>query len=181
MAAVTYQTITLGKGKHNSPHEGACVMELASMLGGEPFSDHPQSACPAIGSFLRTYNDLIDCERRQDLYAYASKVVGSRGSARVERARFERLNEWISELRSRRWTRFVVREWLRGLAPKPPIEDAGIRAAHVATRSGAEAHREALALVDELLALGTPQPVVGDLTNAGACRDAIEAVGPVAD
>jgi hypothetical protein len=69
MALVSYQTITLSKGKHASPEDGASVMELASMLAGEPFSDHPQAVCPVIGSFLRAYNDRIDDRRRQDLYA----------------------------------------------------------------------------------------------------------------
>jgi len=41
MGPVTHQTIRLSRGKHSSPEEGACVMELASMLAGEPFSDHP--------------------------------------------------------------------------------------------------------------------------------------------
>ena len=48
------------------------------MLAGEPFTDHPASVCPVIGSFLRAYNDSVDDGRRQDLYEYASKVVGSR-------------------------------------------------------------------------------------------------------
>ena len=32
MSSVTFQTIKLSKGKHRSPQDGACVMELASML-----------------------------------------------------------------------------------------------------------------------------------------------------
>ena len=60
MAPISYQTITLSRGKHVSPEDGACAMELASMLAGEPFNDHPQSVCPVIGSFLRAYNDRID-------------------------------------------------------------------------------------------------------------------------
>ena len=55
MPLVSYQTIKLSTGKHSSPEAGACVMELASMLAGEPFSDHPESVCPVIGSFLRAY------------------------------------------------------------------------------------------------------------------------------
>ena len=53
MSPVSYQTIKLIKGKHSGPDAGACVMELASMLAGEPFTDHPASVCPVIGSFLR--------------------------------------------------------------------------------------------------------------------------------
>ena len=60
---VSYQTIKLSTGKHSSPEVGACVMELASMLAGEPFSDHPESVCPVIGSFLRAYNDMAAWDR----------------------------------------------------------------------------------------------------------------------
>src|SRR2546421_4590903 len=98
MSPVSYQTIKLSKGKHSSPEDGACVMELASMLAGEPFTDHPASVCPVIGSFLRSYNDSIDERRRQSLYDYASKVVGSRSSRRAQEARAERLTEWADEM-----------------------------------------------------------------------------------
>ena len=33
------------------------------MLAGEPFSDHPESVCPVIGSFLRAYNDMAAWDR----------------------------------------------------------------------------------------------------------------------
>ena len=41
MPQVSHQTIRLAKGKHQSAEQGACVMELASMLACEPFTDHP--------------------------------------------------------------------------------------------------------------------------------------------
>jgi hypothetical protein len=34
------------RGQHANPERGVCVMELASMLAGEPFTDHPRSVCP---------------------------------------------------------------------------------------------------------------------------------------
>lgn len=102
MFPVTHQTIRRIRGKHSSPDEGACVMELASLLAGEPFSDRPVSVCPVIGSFLRAYNDSIDDDRRQDLYAYASKVVGSRGSDALQHARAERLTALALERRRER-------------------------------------------------------------------------------
>jgi hypothetical protein len=39
MSPVSHQTIKLSKGKHRAPEDGACVMELASMLAGESFTD----------------------------------------------------------------------------------------------------------------------------------------------
>jgi hypothetical protein len=71
MSEANFQTVKLTKGSHRTPDEGVCVMELTSMLAGEPFGDHPRSACPVIGSFLRTYNDRIGDGRRQDLYELA--------------------------------------------------------------------------------------------------------------
>src|SRR3982751_2779784 len=69
---VTLQTVRLGKGRHNSAPEGACVMELASMLAGEPFSDHPRAVCPVIAGFLRTYNDLLPDGEHDSLYPSAA-------------------------------------------------------------------------------------------------------------
>src|SRR6201993_5422047 len=103
MSSVTFQTIKLSKGKHASPDDGACVMELASMLAGEPFSDHPATACPVIGSFLRAYNDSIDDDRRQDLYALAASVVGTRTSISIQRARAARPAARAGDVPSRRW------------------------------------------------------------------------------
>jgi hypothetical protein len=82
----SHQTVTLGRGRHSDPSKGACVMELASMLAGERFSDHPRSVCPVIGRYLRGLNDGLDDERRQDLYGLAAAVVGTSGGRR-ERAR----------------------------------------------------------------------------------------------
>jgi hypothetical protein len=67
-------------------------MELASMLAGESFSDHPRTACPVVSMVLRCYNDGIDDERRDDLYWCASAVVGTRspGSRAVRTERVAR-------------------------------------------------------------------------------------------
>ena len=53
---VSHQTVRLSAGRHSSPAEGVCVMELASMLAHEPFSDQQRSVCPVIAAFLRAYN-----------------------------------------------------------------------------------------------------------------------------
>ena len=68
MPDTTGNAIGLSRGNHQSPAQGLCVMELASLLAGEPFSDHPASVCPVIGSLMRAYNDAVDDDRRQDLY-----------------------------------------------------------------------------------------------------------------
>ena len=116
MSEQSFQTTRLSAGKHAAPDQGACVMELASMLAGETFTDHPRSTCPVIGTFLRDYNDRIDDRRRQDLYAYAARVVGSRGNRTVRRERGALLRAWAhdqgSQINSRSF--FVSRSWRHG-------------------------------------------------------------------
>jgi hypothetical protein len=157
MSPVTYQTIKLGKGKHSSADDGACVMELASMLAGESFTDHPSSVCPVIGSFLRAYNDSIDDERRQDLYAYASKVVGSRTSADVQRARAEYLSTWAMRFQRARWRRLFMPERVRTLARHrhPSLESVGTHVIHAIPKHNDETHSAVLEAIDELLEIGT--------------------------
>jgi hypothetical protein len=155
MSPVSHQTIKLSKGRHRSPTEGACVMELASMLAGEPFSDHPGSVCPVIGAFLRAYNDMVDDRRRQDLYSYAALVVGSRACRDVEDARAQRLAQWALELsatRPRRW------RWRRRSRRQPSTnEAAGPYAVHAINRHSRHTHGAVLTLLDDLLAIGRPE------------------------
>jgi hypothetical protein len=156
MSTVTHQTIRLSRGKHSAPEDGACVMELASMLAGESFTDHPQTVCPTIASFMRAYNDSVDDARRQDLYAFASSLVGSRASAEVERARTERLIEWAAEQRPHRWERLLPAPIAASLARRrSPTDTAGTHAVHAIRGHDASTHAAVLELIDELLAIGS--------------------------
>ncbi len=159
MPPISYQTIKLGRGRHSSPEHGACVMELASMLAGESFSDHPRSVSRPIASFLRGYNDLLDDSRRADLYRYAAQTVGTAGSAAVEGARVSRLLAWGDERWRQRASRSVlermrVRRALKERSTDP--EPAGTYAVHAIGKVTAETHVAALALVDELIEMGLP-------------------------
>jgi hypothetical protein len=162
MSPVSYQTIKLSRGKHKSPEDGACVMELASMLAGETFTDHPASVCPVIASLLRAYNDWIDDDRRRDLYAYAAKVLDSKSSAAVQRTRAERLAEWRPKPRRRLWPRLLFGPMVPLITLwQAPIDAMGVRAVQSIPKPSDETHTAVLALVDELLAIGTcgePRP-----------------------
>lgn len=163
-APVSHQTVKLSRGTHHTPEEGACVMELASMLAGESFTDHPKSVCPVIASLLRAYDDAVDDHRRQDMYACASKVVGSRRSEVVQRAREERLAAWTRERRRRWWTRFLhpfVACW-SALRSRPGVDVAATRAIRAISRDMDHAHVDVLALIDELVALdlGDDAPLI---------------------
>jgi hypothetical protein len=145
MTAVSHQTVRLARGRHASRSAGVCVMELASMLAHEPFSDRARSISPTLGAFLRTYNDGLDDDRRQDLYPVAAAVVGTAARRSVERERISRCLAFAREHGVRR----AGRRAALGLATP---EAAGAWAACAALDS--QVHAEALALIDELVALG---------------------------
>jgi len=155
MSRVSHQTIKLSPGKHYSPDDGACVMELASMLAGEPFNDHPASVCPVLGSLLRSYNDSVDDDARQDLYAYAARIVGTRADAEVERRRSERVAAWTYERRFRRMRRFLPDFAASRLCQLKTLslESIGTQAVRQIPRHTEETHGAMLGLIDDLLAI----------------------------
>ena len=142
---VSHQVARLDRGRHATPAAGVCAMELASMLAHEPFSDRAPSISPTIGAFLRTYNDGLDDDRRQDLYPVAAAIVGTAARRAVERERISRCLTFARE----HGTTLPGRRAALGLATP---EAAGAWAARAAL--GAGVHDHALALVDELVALG---------------------------
>ena len=161
MSAISHQTIKLSRGRHSSPEHGACVMELASMLAGECFSDHPRSVSRPIASFLRGYNDLLDDRRREDLYRYAAIAVGTAGSPAVEEARAARLLAWADQQWERRASRSLLdRVRLRRVYKERSTdpEPAGTYAVHAIRKVDDETHAATLALVDELIAIGGTPP-----------------------
>jgi hypothetical protein len=84
---IAAQPIRLSAGNHSSPFDGVCVVELASLIADEEFSDSPECVCPVIGSFLRAWNDRAGYHERQKLEPYARRIVGSRGGRDVTRRR----------------------------------------------------------------------------------------------
>jgi hypothetical protein len=154
MTALMYhQVVRLGRGAHSSPVEGACVMELASMLAGEPFSDRPRSVSPVLAAFLRVYNDLLDDRRRQDLYAYAAAVVGSRADRRTEVSRALRCIHWAVARRPRSRPGLLMKISVRA-GRRLGVAGTFAGAAAWAVRRTDAAHADALAFVDELIAIG---------------------------
>jgi hypothetical protein len=82
------QTVRLGKYRHSSPEAGGCVMELASILADERFSDDPRSVSRPIAALLRRYNDrLDDDDKRQSLYVYAARILGAPRRRRADAIR----------------------------------------------------------------------------------------------
>jgi hypothetical protein len=155
-------SVRLEPGRHRSPDDGVCVVELASMIGGEKFTDRPDCVCPVIGSFLRSWNDRAGYADRQRLYPYASRVVGTGGYRRISRIRRDICLSYAGAdldrgplRRAAARLRMRVRiAWAAGIFPSIWLkEGAGAYAAHVAFgRGGGD---EAFALLDRLLEVGS--------------------------
>jgi hypothetical protein len=154
------QTARLTRGGHASPEDGAYAMELASMLAGEAFSDHPKSVCRVIAAFLRWYNDAIDDDRRRDLYRCVADVVGTRASRATERARLAACENVLAALSNRhrpRWLRRLVHVF-RSLDATGNVTSLYADLAR-ALSVRADGHARALMLVDELVAIdAAPEP-----------------------
>jgi len=69
----------LSRGKHRSPRQGACFMELASYLAGERWSDHPACTHPLLAALARDVNDFSSDAGRSRLARLIPSVIGLTG------------------------------------------------------------------------------------------------------
>ena len=149
------KTVRLGRGRHASPETGACVAELVSMLAGEPFSDHPVTACPATLAFLRGYNDGTSDRQRQDLYGIAPSLLGTHGDDETTMARARALIA-MAKAADRRHR---LLPWPRctGSDGVPAAERAGHLLARLGVRHPEE-HTRALEFVKDLVRTPDREP-----------------------
>jgi len=66
----------LSPGKHRNPRKGACFMELASLLAGQRWSDHPACTHPLLAAVARHVNDYTTDAGRQRLARLIPSVIG---------------------------------------------------------------------------------------------------------
>lgn len=74
---------SLSRGRHRSAKTGACFMEFASFLAGEPWSDSPQCTDPMLAHLARAVNDLLPDSRRHEIAPEIPRVIGLRGDHRI--------------------------------------------------------------------------------------------------
>ena len=66
----------LSPGRHHSPRRGACFMEFASYLAGEPWSDHPRCTHGTLAHLARMVNDRTSDAGRARLTPLIPAVIG---------------------------------------------------------------------------------------------------------
>ncbi|MCL3862872.1 hypothetical protein [Actinotalea sp. K2] len=70
----------LDRGRHHDVHEGACFMEIAGVLAGEPWSDSPECTHPLLAHLARLVNDLTTDDARSRLAPLVPSVIGLRST-----------------------------------------------------------------------------------------------------
>jgi hypothetical protein len=117
--------LPLSAGKHDKPEDGMCVMEMASYLAREPWSDAPACVSPVIAAFCRSWNDALDEETRQRLKPYAFKVVGTNTGADDDETRAWMATDWLCRVQAPAWLRLAkLDDHARALEALARITDA---------------------------------------------------------
>lgn len=96
--SLNLDTLTLSRGKHDSPADGYCVMEAVSLLAGQRWSDRPNCVSRVIGGFLQTWNDWLDDAERQELKRHIPHVIGTVGTWDVETRRSFMALDWLARV-----------------------------------------------------------------------------------
>ena len=102
------QTLSLKAGAH-SPNSTFCILEAVAFVAGEPWSDHPECACPIIGAFLRSWNDSLptDADRDRLLKPLIPDLVGSKSTKEVEQKRALLCADWLIRVNTPTWLRLA--------------------------------------------------------------------------
>jgi hypothetical protein len=71
----------LGGGRHRDPRDGRCLLELVSVLAGEPWTDHPRCVHPVLAGIARRVNDACSDDGRDALIPLALPLIGTAAAA----------------------------------------------------------------------------------------------------
>ena len=131
MTKLNLDTLILAKGGHDSPDDGACLLEAASMLAGEPFGDMPVCVSPVLIAYGQGLNDALPDDKRQLLKPYVPQLLNTAGDG-LDEVRGYLALDWLIRVYTPAWLRLVPALTAQAdlLAQHPPIVDLET-AAHV--------------------------------------------------
>ena len=95
----------LDKGAHQRLDDGACLLEAASVLAGEDWSDHPSCVSQVLGAAGRALNDaIVDQDERDALKALLPHMLNTAGDGH-DPARKAMAWAWIVQVYTPTWLR----------------------------------------------------------------------------
>jgi len=142
------EALSLKSGNHEDFEHGMCVMEAVAYIAGEPWSDHPQCACPVLTAFLMAWNDGLpsDAERDRLLKPLIEQIVDTRSTKAVEERRSYMALDWLIRVHTPKWLDLVptLAPHAKALRDLEEIVDlAGASAAGASVRAARDAARDA--------------------------------------
>lgn len=142
MTTIDLDTIVLDAGAHPAGAGAGCLLEWASALAGEPWTDHPACVSPALAAYGRALNDWMPHAARQALRASLPRLLGTAGDpARDRRRAYLAADRAVRDLAPRALDAAGLGDIaarLRGLAPitDPETAAAAYDAAAIAAAAG---------------------------------------------
>ena len=141
MNTLDLDTLTLAAGGHDPDDGEMCVMEAVAFIAGEEWTDSPECASPVIGAFMRSWNDALNDNDRQDLKRYIRRLVGSKGTPEQENLRGWMALDWLVRVHTPVWLRHAGldehADRLAGLAEIRPDTVQGVEPVLDAAREAA--------------------------------------------
>lgn len=99
---------TLAAGPHAEAGSGLCALEAVAYVAGEPHSDRPACASPALLAFIRTWSDgLPQAARDALILPLVPRLVGTHGSEALERRRVALAADWLVRTHLPAWFRLA--------------------------------------------------------------------------
>jgi hypothetical protein len=130
----------LGRGAHQSPDAGMCLMEAVAYIRGIKHTDRPACVSPFLGDVGRSLNDRLDDTHRQKLIPYIPLLPGT-ASDGLDDVRQAMARDYTIRVVTPKWLdKAGLTEHASTLRDLPQIVD---EATHRAARPAVEAARRA--------------------------------------
>ncbi len=145
---VALAKVQLDTGAHQKPTQGMCVMEMASLLAKEKFSDNPTCVNEVITRSARGVNDSVSEPDRQRLKKMLPRIMRCRRTADDKRINVRlaiycaKSVEHLVHGRDKRQAREAIEaaeKWLRGEATGQECRTAAAAAAAYAAYAASAA------------------------------------------
>ncbi len=139
--------VQLDSGQHSKPTQGMCVMEMASLLAKEKFTDHPTCVNEVITRAAQRVNDSVSEEDRQRLKKLLPRIMRCRRTTDDKRINVRlaiycaKSVERLVHGRNKRQAREAIEaaeKWLRGEATQQECS-AAYAAAYAYASAAADA------------------------------------------
>ena len=101
-------TLHLDKGSHRRPADNGpgpmCLLEAATWMAGEDWSDHPACVSLVLAEFGRDLNDLLPDDKRQQLVPLIPLMLGTADDGLDETRSYLAL-DWLVRFEESDWDR----------------------------------------------------------------------------